>query len=222
MWTTVKAPRDKFSSWSARTVANLIGVKKPTWMEMDQWWRRCHRTSHRWIEKCNKNVLTAIQRTSALLGWSRGQDGPLGNLVAGVKMSGTSVVEMATAPLERCGERQVGRDCTPSGSKSTGGRIWNRRRYPKSVETLWLCGTWLIHVAQDCGNGCSSQNFGKARLRRNVMTQRGVTQPPRGSKRTRRVGGKNSIGGFDSRRMVVVVAANGVDWRRMVDIGGTK
>ena len=47
------------------------------------------------------------QGTSALLGWSRGQNGLLGNLREGLEMSGSSVVEMATAPLERSGERQV-------------------------------------------------------------------------------------------------------------------
>ena len=53
VWTTVKAERDKIASWSARMVANVIGVKKPSCMEMDQWWRHWHRTGHRWIEKCN-------------------------------------------------------------------------------------------------------------------------------------------------------------------------
>ena len=42
-------------------VANVIEKKMPPSMEMDQWWRLWHRTGHRWIEKCNKNVLTAIR-----------------------------------------------------------------------------------------------------------------------------------------------------------------
>ena len=46
VWTTVKAQRDQIASWSARMVANVIGVKKPPWMEMDQWWRLWHRTGH--------------------------------------------------------------------------------------------------------------------------------------------------------------------------------
>ena len=29
--------RDEIASWSARMVANVIGVKKPPWMELDQW-----------------------------------------------------------------------------------------------------------------------------------------------------------------------------------------
>ena len=49
-------------------VANVKGVKKPPWMDMDQWWRHWHRTGHRWIEKCNVNVVSA-------LGESCGQDG---------------------------------------------------------------------------------------------------------------------------------------------------
>ena len=32
-------PKRQIASWSARMVANVIGVKKPPWMEMDQWWR---------------------------------------------------------------------------------------------------------------------------------------------------------------------------------------
>ena len=51
----------KIASWSARMVANAIGVKKPPWMEMDQWWRLWHRTRHRWIKKCNMNVLTVVR-----------------------------------------------------------------------------------------------------------------------------------------------------------------
>ena len=41
------------------------------------------------------------QGTSVQLGWSRGQNGLLGDLREGVEMSRTSVMEMATVPLER-------------------------------------------------------------------------------------------------------------------------
>ena len=68
VWTTVKAQRDKISSWSARMVANVVGVKRPPWMEVDQWWRLWHRTGHRWIEKGNMNVLTAIRER--VLSWA--------------------------------------------------------------------------------------------------------------------------------------------------------
>ena len=68
MWTTVEAQRDNISSWSARTVENVIGAKKPPWMEMDQWWRLWHRTGHRCIEKRNMNVLTAIKER--MLSWA--------------------------------------------------------------------------------------------------------------------------------------------------------
>ena len=60
VWTTVKAQRDKIASWSARMVANVVGVKRPPGMELGQWWRLWHRTGHRCIEKCNMNVLLAI------------------------------------------------------------------------------------------------------------------------------------------------------------------
>ena len=49
-------------------MANVIGVKKPSWMELDQWWRLWHRTGHRWIEKGNMNVLTAIRER--MLSWA--------------------------------------------------------------------------------------------------------------------------------------------------------
>ena len=68
VWTTVKAQRDKIASWSARTVANVVGVKKPPGMELGQWWRFWHRTGHRWIEKCNMNVLVAIR--DRMLSWA--------------------------------------------------------------------------------------------------------------------------------------------------------
>ena len=64
----VKTQRDKIASWSARMVANVVGVKKPPGMELGQWWRLWHRTGHRWIEKCNMNVLTAIR--DRMLSWA--------------------------------------------------------------------------------------------------------------------------------------------------------
>ena len=48
------------------------------------------------------------QRTSAQLGRTCCQNGLLGNLREGLEMSGTSVVEMATTPLERNEERLMG------------------------------------------------------------------------------------------------------------------
>ena len=49
-------------------VANVIGVKRPPGMELGQWWRLWHRTGHRWIEKCNMNVLVAIR--NRMLSWA--------------------------------------------------------------------------------------------------------------------------------------------------------
>ena len=74
-----------------------------------------------------------------------------------LKMSGTSVVEMVTAPPDR----------TQSGSKSTDGRIWCRRMYPKSVETQMasrnlsnsLQGGYV--VLRIVGNGGSPRNLEK-------------------------------------------------------------
>ena len=59
---------DKIASWSARMVANVVGVKRPPGMELGQWWRLWHRNGHRWIEKCNMNVLVAIR--DRMLSWA--------------------------------------------------------------------------------------------------------------------------------------------------------
>ena len=49
-------------------VANVVGVKKPPGMELRQWWRLWHRIGHRWIEKCNMNVLVDIR--DRMLSWA--------------------------------------------------------------------------------------------------------------------------------------------------------
>ena len=46
----------------------LLESKKPPGMELGQWWRLWHRTGHRWIEKCNMNVLVAIR--DRMLSWA--------------------------------------------------------------------------------------------------------------------------------------------------------
>ena len=57
----VRACGNMISSWSARVVAHVNGVKRTLWMEAYPWWRHWHRTGHRWIEKCKMNWLTAIR-----------------------------------------------------------------------------------------------------------------------------------------------------------------
>ena len=42
--------------------------KKPPGLELGQWWRLWHRIGHRWIEKCNMNVLVAIR--DRVLSWA--------------------------------------------------------------------------------------------------------------------------------------------------------
>ena len=71
VWTTVEAQRDKVSSSSARLVANVIGVKKPPWMDINQW--------SPLDREMQRECVDSHQRTSALLGWSRGQNRLLGN-----------------------------------------------------------------------------------------------------------------------------------------------
>ena len=85
--------RDKIASWSARMVANVVGVKEPPGMELGQWWRLWHRTGHRWIEKCNVNVLVAKKRSYAQLGWTCGKDGLQRNLCEGSEQLNWKEVE---------------------------------------------------------------------------------------------------------------------------------
>ena len=104
-WTTVKAQRDKIASWGARTVANVVGVKKPT---IDGNGPVVAQDGSPMDREMQHECADCHQRMRALLGWSRCQNGLLGNLREGLEMSGTSVVEMATTPWERSGERQMG------------------------------------------------------------------------------------------------------------------
>ena len=97
VWTTVKTQRDKIASWSAMVVANVIGVKRPPWMEVDQCWRLWHRTGHRWIEKGNMNVLTAIRER--MLSWA----GDVARMDYKEICATSSMVEMETATRERSG-----------------------------------------------------------------------------------------------------------------------
>ena len=105
--TTVKAQSDKIASLSARVVANIIGVKKPPWMELNQWWETLAQNWPSMDRKGQYEIVDCHQRTYAQLGWSCCQDGPQRNLCEGLEMPRSSMVEMETAPLERCGERQM-------------------------------------------------------------------------------------------------------------------
>ena len=69
VWTTVKAQRDKIASWSARVVANVIGVKRPPWMGIESSGGDYGtELAIDWIEKGNTNVLTAIREI--MLSWA--------------------------------------------------------------------------------------------------------------------------------------------------------
>ena len=137
VWTTIKTQRDKIASWSARMVANVIGAKEPPWMEMDQWWRLWHRTGHRWIEMLQHEHSGCHQRTYAQLGRSCCQIGLQRDLCEGLEVPRTSVVEMATAPLERSKEGEMVR--TQNDSKSTGVKTWLLVKFPNSLEMQTVC-----------------------------------------------------------------------------------
>ena len=144
MWAMVKAQRDIISSWSARMVANVIGVKKPPWMEMDQWWRLWHRTGHSWIDKCNMNLLTAIRER--MLCWA----GHVARIdyseicAKALRCQVTSEVEMATAPLEGSGERQVGTTAPKVVQHQQKGGCGIDRGFHICWKRRWLCGSWTM------------------------------------------------------------------------------
>ena len=95
--------RDKIASWSARMVANVVGVKRPPGMELGQWWGLWSSMDRAMQYEC----AGGHQRSYAQLGWPCGKDGLQRNLREGSEMSRPSMVEMETAPLERSGERQM-------------------------------------------------------------------------------------------------------------------
>ena len=144
VWTTVKAQRDKIASWSARMVANVIRVKRPPGMELGQWWRLWHRTGHRWIEKCNMNVLVAIR--DRMLSWA--------GHVARLDYEEICAKALRCAKAMRCRglqwwrwrqlnwkevEETNGLAHTHNGSKKTGGRTccWG------GLQICWKCG-WSV------------------------------------------------------------------------------
>ena len=88
-------------------MANVIGAKMPPLMEMTIGGDYGTGQVTEWIEKCNMNVLNAIQRSSTQLGRTRGQNGLLRDLCEGLEGSTTSVLEMVTASLERSGGGQT-------------------------------------------------------------------------------------------------------------------
>ena len=140
----VTAQRDIISSWSARMVANVTGAKKPPWMEMDQWWRPWHRTGHSWIEKCNMNLLTATRER--MLCWA----GHVARIdyseicAKALRCQVTSEVEMATAPLERSGERQVGTTAPKVVQHLQMGGCGIDRGFQLCWKRRWLCGSWTM------------------------------------------------------------------------------
>ena len=56
-------------------------------MEMDQWWSLWHRDWSPLDREIQHECADSNQGTSALLGWSRGQNGQLGDLREGLQMS---------------------------------------------------------------------------------------------------------------------------------------
>ena len=187
VWTTVKAQRDQIASWSARMVANVIGVKKPPWVEMDQWWRLWHRTGHRWIEKCNMNVLSAIRERALSWAWCvvhfNGGDGD----------SSTGKKWRRTNGLAR----------THSVSKSTGGRTWWRQS-SLEMQTVFR-------------NQFRNPRVGCILLKRNwERALAGRSQMPRGPKCVRHAGGTHNAVGVDWCYKGFVASSGSVWCRKLV------
>ena len=141
-------------------VANVIGMKKPPWMEMDQWWRPLAQDRSPLDREVQHESSDRDQRTSALLGRSCCQNGLLRDLCAGFEVSGTSVVEVATTPLERKSGPH------PNDSTFSDGRTWCRRRFPSLLEIQMAVRKQSIRPQDGCnslrilGDGDSLQHLG--------------------------------------------------------------
>ena len=94
----------------ARMVANVIGVKKPPWMELDQGWRLLAQDgASDGSRSGNMNVVTAIREREHSAGQVHAARMDYKeNCCESLEMSRISVVEMETAPLEKSGRKTNG------------------------------------------------------------------------------------------------------------------
>ena len=130
---------------------------------MDQLWRLWHRTGHRWIEKCNMNVLTVIRERG--LSWA----GHVARLdykevcAKALEVSRTSVVEMATAPLERNGEGQMVLSAPTTIQNLQMGEHGVGRGLQVYWRCRWLCGiSSSVHgLAPTCSRSWCWRQFAK-------------------------------------------------------------
>ena len=196
--------RDRSEEASVDGKGSVVGTLAHDWAPLDR--------------EMQHECADGHQGTSVLLGWSRGQNGLLGDLREGLEMSGTSVVEVATAPLERSGERQAGRTAPKSAQYLQMGRIWYRRRYPKSVETQMAsrtlsnslqCGFFLLRIV---GSGGSSRNLGKTYVDLVIMKTQWS--------HTSRHGGPSAPGELvESNQLVTSSGVEWLWWLRVASIG---
>ena len=135
-------------------VANVIGVKKPPWMEVDQWWRHWHRTGDHCIEKCDVNILTASRKRALSWGGHVASMDYKEVCVKAKRCRGLQVVEMPTAPLERIAEGQMVwsaptafQNLQVGGHGGDGGfqTRWNADGLSESVQN----NTGLLHLARN-------------------------------------------------------------------------
>ena len=131
--------RDKIASWSARMVANVVGVKKNARNGVGT---MLEPLTHDWSSmdrEMQYECAGGHQGSYAQLGWTCGKAGLQRNLCEGSEMSRPIMVEMETAKLERGGGRQNGLVHTHNGSESTGGRTWLLGRSPSLLGTRMVC-----------------------------------------------------------------------------------
>ena len=48
-WTPTKCQQSRASSWGARIISRVVGVRRKSDEEAGQYWRRLHREGHRWL-----------------------------------------------------------------------------------------------------------------------------------------------------------------------------
>ena len=131
--------RDKIASWSARMVANVVGVKKTacngdgTVVEtLAQDWSSLDR-------EMQYECTGGHPRSYAQLGWTCGKDGLQRYLCEGSEMPKLTMVEMETDKLERGGKRQMvwSAPTTVQNLQMGGHGCWG------GLQICWECG-WSV------------------------------------------------------------------------------
>ena len=179
-------------------------------------WRFWHRTGHRWIEKCNMNVLTAIrERVLCWTGHVARMD--YSEICANsLRCRGRQWWRWRQLHLKEVDRETRGLVCSQNDSTFTDGRTWCRQTSPSFLE---------MQTASRNHRGRWRQ-FSKFAIKPSA----GVANEGTQWRYTSCLGGPSAPGELVGSSLLValngvewgLVAPSGFDWRRMVDTSGTK